>query len=608
MKANPSLLHKLRQSLRTDRALRFVWQAAPGWTVAGVFLLFIQGLLPLATLYLIKLIVDAAAAGIGGATGLEAFRGIAILIGLAGAVALLNSLCQLAVNFVREGQTQIVTDHMYGVLHAKSVAVDLAYYENPEYFDNLHRAQQEGPFRPTMIVNGMLQLGQNTISLAAVAGLLLAFNWGISVVLFAAAIPGVLVRIKFAGKHYQWQRKRTQTERKAYYFNRILTGDTHAKEVRLFGLNRIFMDRFRGLRDTLRKEKLDLSRQRAVADFWAQAGATVAVFGAFGYIAYHTIQGTITIGDMVMYYQAFQRGMGFLQGILGGLSDLYENNLFLSNLYDFLSLKPQVEKPVDPLPVPIPLRRGLHFKGVHFQYPGATTPALRDITFSIRPGEVAALVGENGSGKTTLIKLLCRLYDPSRGSIAWDGRDLKAVDPEALRKQISVIFQDYVKYHMTLRENIWLGNIDLGKGDDTAIEVAARRSGAYRVLARLPRGYDTVLGKWFEEGVELSIGEWQMVALARAFLRDAQVIVLDEPTSALDARAEYELFKKFKQLMSGRTAVLISHRFSTVRMADRIFVLNGGRLIEAGTHNELMALGGQYAELYRKKARNYTQN
>ncbi len=456
-----------------------------------------------------------------------------------------------------------------------------------------------------MIVNGLLRLGQNAISLVAVAGLLLAFNWGIAVVLFAGVIPGVLVRLKFAGKQYRWQRKRTQTERKAHYFNQVLTGDTHAKEMRLFGLSRIFMERFQGLRKTLRREKLGLARQRALADFGAQAGATIAVFGAFGYIAFRTVQGTITIGDMVMYYQAFQRGLGFLQEVLGGLSDLYENNLFLSNLYEFLELEPRVKKPAEPVSVPTPLEKGIVFDGVEFQYPGANSKVLRDISFVIQPGEVVALVGENGSGKTTLIKLLCRLYDPAKGAITWDGCDLKSFDPDVLRKQVSVIFQDYVKYHLPVRENIWLGNTELPENDDTAIDAAARKSGAHRVVARLPRGYDTMLGKWFEDGVELSIGEWQMVALARAFLRDAQMIVLDEPTSSLDARAEYEVFEKFKQLLDGRTAILISHRFSTVRMADRIFVLNGGRITEAGTHAELMELGGQYAELYEKKARNY---
>ena len=600
----PPLGQKVRQFLRLDRAVRFVWQAAPGWTVASLALVVIQGVLPLLTLYLMKLIVDAVTFSLGAPDRVAAFRHVAILIGFAAGAAILNALCQLAANLVREAQTLAVTDHMYNILHAKSIEVDLAYYESPQYFDTLHRAQQEGPYRPTQIINGLMGLGRSGISLVAMAGLLISFHWGVAVILFAAALPGVLVRVKYSEKMYKWQREQTQAQRKANYFNWILTGDTHAKEIRLFNLGDLFKQRFSNLRKKLRNERLYITRKRSLADLVAQVCAAFAVFGSFGFIAYRTVQGTITLGDMVMYFGAFQRGLGYLREMLGGLANLYENNLFLSNLYEFLDLEPRVKEPLHPVSVPRPMKKGISFDHVSFKYPTNNHTVLEDVSLSIEPGEVVALVGENGSGKTTLIKLLCRLYDPVQGSITFGGIDLRRFETSALHREIGVIFQDYTKYHLTARENIWFGNIDL-LPEDQRIATAGRETGADDLIARLPKGYETILGKWFEDGEELSIGEWQKIALARAFLRDAQIIILDEPTSSLDAKAEYTIFQKFRERLNGRSAILISHRFSTTRMADRIFVLENGKIIESGSHEALIERGGKYAYLFEKQAQRY---
>ncbi|MCP4688133.1 MAG: ABC transporter ATP-binding protein [Desulfobacterales bacterium] len=598
------LLSKGKRELHLWKALRLVWKSAPGWTAASAGIVLIQGLLPLAALYLMKLVLDAVEANLAAPDRGELFHEVIWLIGLAGGVALLVALFRALAGPVREAQSQAFSDYMYGVLHEKSMEADLAYYESAEYYDTLHRAQREGPHRPLGIVNGLVQVGQSGISLTAMVGLLASLHWGVAVVLFATALPDVLVRLKYAGKMFRWQRRTTSSERMAHYLNQILTGIMFAKEVRLFDLGGVFSRRFRDLRRKLRKEKIAIAIRRSGAEFAAQAVTTLAVFGAYAFFAHQTVAGAITLGGLVMYYQALRRGQDFLRGAMSGLASLYESNLFLSNLFEFLDLEPRVAAPPNPSPVPPSIRQGFVFDHVSFRYPGGAQNALEDVSLTIRPGEHIALVGENGSGKTSLIKLLCRLYDPTEGSVRLDGIDLRRFDPAALRREISVIFQDYVQYHLSARENIGLG--DAGAPlDEKRLTAAARRSGADEFIRALPAGYDTILGKRFKNGEELSIGQWQKVALARAFLREARIIALDEPTSSLDARAEFEVFQQFRELARGRTAILISHRFSTVRLADRIFVLEGGRIIESGAHEELVRLGGKYANLYEMQARNY---
>ena len=593
MQFGKPLVAFVKQTQRLVPALRLAWRSSPGWTMAKLSLLVVQGLQPLLQIYLVKLLVDA----VTGQPEITASPELLnqsrpLLIGLA--IVLLTGMIANALSeLVTSSQAQKVSDYMRGILHAKSVEIDLSYYENPRYHDTLQRAQKEATYRPNQILKRLALVGQNGILLVAMVGLLLTLHWGITSALLIAIIPTVLVRLYYTRKLYAWQRTWTPVERKSAYLSWLLTGDQFAKEIRLFGLGELFSQRFNRLRSQLYQAKCKLMAWRSLSFLAANMVAGLMVGAIYGFILYQALQGVLKLGDLVLYHQALQRGQSALKSFIAGLSGLHEDNLFLSNLYEFLDLHPQIVTSAQPKFCPPVKEQGITFENVGFQYEGTSRQALQDLSFTINPGETVALVGENGSGKTTLIKLLCRLYDPTQGRITLNGIDLRDLDVDHLRQQISVIFQDYAKYHLSAQDNIWLGNIHLPPQDERVM-AAAQHAGAHDVITQLPNGYDTMLGKLFHGGEELSIGQWQKVALARAFLRQSQVIVLDEPTSAMDPKAEYELFSKFRELIKDQSAVLITHRLSTVKMADRIYVMDKGRIVENGTHQELMDYQGTY--------------
>ncbi len=599
------ILNRIRPFLLTLRhALLFVWQSSPSLAIGSIVVRVIQGLLPLVALYLTKLLIDAVAEGLKAPSAEGSLSGMAmILAGLAG-VAVASAMLTGVASLISRIHAQVVTDHMHALLQAKSVEVDLEYYENARYQDTLHRAQEEAPYRPTAILNALLQFGQDAISLFAMAAILWWLHWGVIPILMLTAIPYFFVRLQQSNRLFAWERERTPLERKAWYVNMLLTQAIAAKEIRLFDLGPRLRQWFQDARSVLRRERIALERRWALAGFAAQIIGVAGVFGVYSFVAFRTFQGLLTVGDLVMFFQAVQRASGFLESLGQSVSSLYESNLFLTTLDEFLGIQSRLPKSAHPKLFPQPIAQGITFDHVSFQYPHEERVAIQEFTFTIRPGEHVAFVGANGAGKTTLVKLLCRLYDPSGGRITVDGEDLRNYPLADVRGAVSGIFQDFVKFQFSAKDNISLGlrspDIDL-----SAVTQAAKQAGIHEAIERLPKGYESLLGKLFDGGHELSIGEWQKVALARAILRDSQILILDEPTSAMDAKAEAELFERFHELTQGRMAILISHRLATVKMADCIFVLDHGQIVERGTHDELMRRQGLYATLFLTQAQHY---
>jgi ATP-binding cassette subfamily B protein len=607
------------------RAVLLVWQSGPRWMIASLFLVVAGAVLPLLSLWLLKNIVDSVTRGakLVGAAQAQGWHEALGWIIAAGVAGLLTALATTLSGYVTEGQGLAMQNRMSRIVQRKAAAMDLEYFENAEFFNTLHRAQEEAPYRPTRIVNGLTTLAQNGATLLAIVAALFTLHPLVPLVLFVSVLPGLLVRLKFVSISFDWTQRSTSTERRAQYLHFILTLEGFAKEVRLFDMAPFFGERFDTMRAWLTKGRLNIARRRMLADLGVQGFVVLPAFALLGFIAWRTFSGPLTVGGLVFYFSIIQRAQSAMQGTLGSILSLHEDTSFLGLLYRFLDLQPRLYTPAEPRVMPEQWQSGLRLERVGFGYPLSERQALRDISFSIAPGEVVAVVGENGSGKTTLVKLLCRLYDPDSGRITLDGFDAREFDPVAWRRGLSAVFQDYGHYALSMGENIWLGDLESRVARSAALPPepsqsaalvptadrileAARRAGADRIAQRLPQGFNTMLGRGFEDGEELSIGQWQKIALARAYMRpQAPLIILDEPSSALDPRAEAELFDSFRDLIRGQSALLISHRLSTVRLADKIVVLDKGELVALGSHDELMSQGGLYAELFSTQAKSY---
>jgi len=581
------------------RALKLVYSSSPGLTIANFFITFIQSIFPLIIIYLIKELIDAVGLALISSNKDFAFQHVKFIVILSGVTFLINALANSISQYIREYQSQLFSDYMYDRLHKKAVTLDLEFFENPAYHDMFFRALQDSPYRPVKIVNNVFLMIQNLLAIIILSVLLISLHWSIAIVLLVATVPNGLIRLRYADKLFHWQKENTQNERKASYFSRILTGDVFAKELRLFKLQDYFINNFVRLRNNLRDSKLSILKSKTVGESAIQLFAAFAIF-----FTYKAVYAALSIGALVMYFMALQKGMGYFKEMLDSFASLYEDNLYISNLVSFLELKNNTDDSYAKENVPQPIKQGIVFQNVSFQYPNSNRKALDNINMVIKQGTTVAIVGDNGAGKTTLIKLLCHLYEVNSGQIMIDGQNINTLDDVDIKSNISVLFQDFVLYHLTARENIGFG--DVGKLQNIEdIKQAAQKAGIHDLIQTLRQQYDTVLGRLFDESEELSIGEWQKIAMARAFFKNAQIIILDEPTSALDPKAEYEVFKQFKDITKGKTSVIVSHRFSTVMMADYIYVMEKEKIVEEGTHENLMQQNGKYAKMFMMQASNY---
>ncbi|MCC7507522.1 MAG: ABC transporter ATP-binding protein [Saprospiraceae bacterium] len=594
------------QSLRNvPRFFRMIWAVSPRLTLWNAVLRLIQAAIPVSMLYIGKEIIDEVIR-LAGSHEAHQWRDadeLWVWVGLEFALGVFNSLL---------GRGITVTDNLLGDLVSNDSSVrimrhaatlDLFQFENPTFYDKLERARTQ-TFGRTVLMSMVFSQVQDLISMLFLIGGLGAFNPWLLLLLFVAVIPSFLGETHFNQKTYSLTRSWTPERRELDYLRYIGASDTTVKETKIFGLEHFITERFKNISDRYYHANRKLTLQRAAWGSLFSLLANASYYFAYVLIVWQAVTSVITIGTLTFLAGSFQRMQGMLQGVVSRFTRIAETALYLQDFFDFLALKPLNDLEKATRKIPRPIREGFVFENVSFKYPGSEQWAIRNLSFTLHPGEKLALVGENGAGKTTVVKLLAHLYQPTEGRILLDGVDLNEFDPEDLRREIGIIFQDFYRFMFTASENIAVGNIP-ERDNRPRISDAAEKSLADSVIESLPKGLDQMLGKRFAEGVELSGGQWQKIALARAYMRDAQLVILDEPTAALDARAEHEVFVRFAELMQGKAAVLISHRFSTVRMADRILFLEHGQLLEIGSHEELLKQGGKYAELFRLQAKGY---
>jgi len=585
-------------------SLRLVWKSAPGWAFVNIVISVMRSFLPLVLVWLLKILIDNITKAATTGSGIP-FDNVLWMIIAVVVVYFLDEASSDFSNYVRKKQSLKLEVYMYGLLHTKAIKLDLINFERPEYFDCLSRASREAPWRPNSILNNLVAMLRGLLSLLLMAGLITTLHWTLAVLLLVANIPGIWLRLHYTDILYNFQRQQTPEARKSAYFNWLLTGDRPSRELRLFGLGNYFIDLFKKSFLKQKEEEINIIRKRTLIELISNLFKASALLITILFIAHQTIDGKLTLGQMAMFLLAFRQGMVYIKDLFGSMAGLYEDNLFIGDTFEFLNLKENVTA-TEPVVVPFPLKKKIVVDNLSFTYPGNTGKTINNVSFEIKKGEIIALVGPNGAGKSTLVRLLCRLYDPDSGAVKYDESDIRNIDPEEYRKFFSVVFQDFMLYNLTAGENIRMGNINEEKPDGR-IKTSAVTTGVHEMITNLPKGYDTVIGNLFDDSRELSWGEWQKIALARALFRDAPVLILDEPSSALDADTEYDIFSRFREIVKGRTSILISHRFTNVSLADRIIVLDKGAIAETGTHDELMKRGGIYFTMFTKQSSRFNK-
>ncbi|MGB6170055.1 MAG: ABC transporter ATP-binding protein, partial [Geitlerinemataceae cyanobacterium] len=551
-----------------------------------------------ATVYLTRLVVDNLSAAVGAGLAWENIQSLLVPAALMAGVLLLTQILQGANEWIRTAQAEFVQDHISALVHAKSIEVDFSFYESSEFFDRLDRARNGASGRSLALLQSSGSLLQNSITMLAMTAVLLAYGLWLPMVLLLSALPAFYVVMRLNRRHHRWWEKTTIDRRWLQYYELLITQSMPAAEVRLFGLGPYFRSAYQTLRRRLRTEHIQIVRDQSLGRLLAGIIALIISGGALAWMGRQVLLGRLTLGDVALFYQAFNKGQGLMKSLLSNVNQIYQNSLFISNLFEFLQIAPKIVDPPQPQPVPTKIDREIRFKNVTFRYPDTDRAVLQDYNLTLPAGKIVAIVGDNGAGKSTLIKLLCRFYDPESGSIEIDGTDIREFAVEDLRRLITVLFQSPIPFYVTAGQNIALGDLSETASEES-IEAAAHGAGIHEKITSLPQGYKSMLGKWFPGGTDLSGGQWQRLALARAFFRRAQMIILDEPTSAMDPWAEFDWLERFRALANGRTAVVITHRFTLSMRADIIHVMRDGQIVESGNHDTLIAQGGLYAQSWK---------
>lgn len=590
-------IKKLKSNLNIKRTLALVWHAAKGWMIISILMIVVETLLFLGSIYALKILIDKI-------SHTDPFNKptediIVNHVIIAALLAIGYAIAKAFSAYVTEVQATRVANYMDERIHDKAIQMDLSCYESPEYYDILKRAKDAGSDRPNTVITTLMEIAKNLLNLCAVGSLIITINWLLLPLLVIFVLPTLFVRIYFSNKQNIWRIAHTPLERKSSYLSSLLTSDVSAKEIRSFNLGDYFKNLYQVIRIEVLQQKLGLSYKRTLNEVLTSSIAALGFFACIGYIAIGTVKGTTSVGDIALFLIIFPQSFTLIQNISSGISVLYHNNIFINSIFELFDLNPRSINTEIPIPIPPGDNLDLELENVNFSYPHADKPTLSNINLKIPSGKIVAVVGLNGAGKSTLIKLLCRLYDPNSGTISLGKTDIRRFEMKAYRKQISVVFQDFSKYNVSVSENIRFGNIEKTYATENVIN-AAKNSGAHSFIEQFPEGYNTMMGRLFEDGHEVSIGQWQKLAIARALYSDANFIILDEATSALDALAEKELFDSFRSRIGNRAALLISHRHSAIQHADYIYVLSAGQILQEGTDQELLAMEGDYSRLFKR--------